>query len=225
MLKIQGAPASVHTRKVVIAAREKGLPFEVIPVVPFAPPPGWKDLSPTGKIPVLVDGDMTLPDSAAICAYIERAHPEPALYPKEARALGRALWIEAYLGGTFFPQTIQPLFFEQVVGPRAKDQTTNQGLVDRIVGETAPPLFDYLESLAGGEFLVGGMFTIADISLASNLVNFHYLGHRLDAARHPRLQQAFDRCLARPSIACALDAEREFAAGLGLDVSFALQAA
>jgi glutathione S-transferase len=225
MLQIQGAPASVHTRKVVLAAREKGLAYAITPVVPFAPPPGWERLSPTGKIPVLIDGDLALADSSAICAYIERAYPEPALYPKNAKALGHALWIEAYLGGTFYPQTIHPLFFEQVIGPKAKGHVTDAGQVRRIVQEVAPPLFDYLETLTGSEFLAGDAFSIADISLASNLINFHYLGHRLDGTRHAGLKAAFDRYLRRPSIAAALDDEREFARSMGLDLSFSLQSA
>ena len=225
MLKIQGAPASVHTRKVVLAAREKGLAFEILPVLPFDPPPGWRDLSPTGKIPVLTDGELNLADSAAICAYIERAYPQVPLYPSDAKALGQALWIEAYLGGTFYPQVIHPLFFEQVVGPKAGGHVTDPAQVARIVREVAPPLLDYLETLAGPGFLVGEAFSIADISLVSNLINFHYLGHRLTEARHPRLQRAFDRYLARPSVAQTLSAEREFSQGMGLDLSFTLQPA
>jgi hypothetical protein len=44
MLKIYGAPISVHTRKVILVARLKNLPFEVIPVVPVSPgspPANW----------------------------------------------------------------------------------------------------------------------------------------------------------------------------------------
>ena len=38
----------------------------------------------------------TIPDSSAICAYIERKHPEPPCYPSDAFDYGRALWIEEY---------------------------------------------------------------------------------------------------------------------------------
>src|SRR5204862_8230972 len=51
MLKIYGIPFSVHTRKVIVAATFKKLSFENEPVIPFTPPPGWNDISPTGKIP------------------------------------------------------------------------------------------------------------------------------------------------------------------------------
>jgi glutathione S-transferase len=97
MLKIHGIPVSVHTRKVIVAALAKGLPREVVPVVPVIPgnpPPDWRRLSPTGKIPVLTDGGFTLPDSSAICAYLERCHPQPPLVPAAPQDHARALWLE-----------------------------------------------------------------------------------------------------------------------------------
>lgn len=69
MLKIYGVPVSVHTRKVIVVALAKDLPYEVVPVVPVVPeslPPNWRELSPTGKIPVLGHGDVTIADSAAV---------------------------------------------------------------------------------------------------------------------------------------------------------------
>ena len=82
MLKFHGLPFSAHTRKVIIAALEKGLPYELQPVVPVAapgtpgaPPAHWRDWSPLGKIPVLQDGPVTLADSSVIALYLERVQP------------------------------------------------------------------------------------------------------------------------------------------------------
>jgi glutathione S-transferase len=63
VLRIYGVPISVHTRKVIVVAIAKGLPHEVIPVVPVIPdnpPANWRELSPAGKIPALSDGDFTI---------------------------------------------------------------------------------------------------------------------------------------------------------------------
>src|SRR5262245_3748137 len=78
MLTIHGVPISVHTRKVIVTAIDKGLAYRNEPVIPFNPPPGWERLSPTGKIPVAVEGDVSLCDSTVICAWLDRAHPQPA---------------------------------------------------------------------------------------------------------------------------------------------------
>ena len=47
-MKIYGVPLSVHTRKVILAARIKEIPHEVevvIPVIPDNPPPNWREIS------------------------------------------------------------------------------------------------------------------------------------------------------------------------------------
>ncbi|MGH9201486.1 MAG: glutathione S-transferase family protein, partial [Vicinamibacterales bacterium] len=85
MLKIYGVPFSVHTRKVIVTAIEKKLPYENEPVIPFNPPAGWDELSLTGKIPVVADCDLVLRDSSVICAYLERVHPDCPIYPAETR--------------------------------------------------------------------------------------------------------------------------------------------
>jgi glutathione S-transferase len=133
MLKIHGVPISVHTRKVIVAARLKRLPFEVMPVVPVIPgslPANWRELSPTGKIPALQDGDFTLADSAAICAYLERKQPEPSLYPRDDRGYSWALWLEQYAGGTVFRDVVHVLFHEVFVNPKVRGIATDPARVE-----------------------------------------------------------------------------------------------
>src|SRR6201991_880452 len=99
MLKIYGVPISVHTRKVIVVAIAKRLEHEVIPVVPVIPdnpPANWRELSPTGKIPAITDGDFTLADSAAICAYFERVQPARQVYPSAPRDYAMTLSLEQY---------------------------------------------------------------------------------------------------------------------------------
>lgn len=218
MLKIYGVPISVHTRKVIVAAIEKKLTFENDPVIPFNPPAGWDKLSPTGKIPVVSIDDFELADSSVICAYLEQTHPEPALYPREAKERAGALWLEEYCDGTVFRDVVHGLFFQNVIRPKILQQPTDRAAIDAILTQAMPKVFGYLESQANDGWLVGNRFGIADIALASNLVNYHYLGYRIDAARHPRLERMFTRLCRHPSIATALRAEQPVAQSMGLDV-------
>jgi glutathione S-transferase len=217
MLKIYGVPISVHTRKVIVAAIEKKLAFENEPVIPFNPPAGWDKLSPTGKIPVVSDGDFELADSSVICAYLEQTHPEPALFPREARERARALWLEEYCDGTVFREVIHGLFFQNVIRPKILKQETDRAAIETILTQAMPKVFGYLESVAGDGYLVGNRFGIADIALASNLANYHYLGYRIDEGRHPRLARLFKRLCRHPSIAAALRVEQPVAKNMGLD--------
>src|SRR5688572_22765680 len=45
-------------------------------------------MNPRGKVPVLRDGDVTLYESLAILAYLERRFPEPPLLGTTARETG-----------------------------------------------------------------------------------------------------------------------------------------
>jgi len=216
MLKIYGVPISVHTRKVIVTAIEKKLPYENEPVIPFNPPAGWEELSPTGKIPVVADGDRVLRDSSVICAYLERVHPDHPIYPRETGDYVQALWMEEYADGTVFREVVHGLFFQKIIRPSILKQTA----VATILNDALPKVFGYLERVAGGEYLAGGRFGIADIATVSNLINFHYLGYQIEARRFPKLAAYFARQLRNPAIETALRAERPVAAGMGLDQTF-----
>ena len=218
MLKIYGVPISVHTRKVIVAAIEKELKFENDPVIPFNPPAGWDKLSPTGKIPVVSIDGFEIADSSVICAYLEQTHPEPALFPHAAKDRAHALWLEEYCDGTVYREVVHPLFVQNVIRPKILKQETDPAAVEATLAKALPTVFDYLENVVGAGFLVGDRFGIADIALTSNLVNYHYLGYRLDAARHPRLDRYFKRLCRRQSITAALRAEQPFAKNMGLDL-------
>lgn len=220
MLKIYGVPISVHTRKVIIAAIEKAHRFENEPVIPFQPPAGWDELSPTGKIPVARHGEIVLRDSSVICAYLERIHPQPALYPASDAEYAGALWYEEYADGTVFRDVVHGLFFEKVIRPNILKEKSDAALVATILDRALPRVFGYLESSLRGEFLVDRQFSIADIAVLSNLINFHYLGYDIDRRAYPELAAYFSRQLARPSIAQALSAEQPLAASIGLETAF-----
>jgi glutathione S-transferase len=218
MLTIHGVPISVHTRKPIVAALEKRVAYRNEPVIPFNPPPGWAELSPTGKIPVATEDDLVLRDSSVICTWLERRHPEPPLYPADADTLAAALWLEEYADGTVFREVIHGLFFQQVIRPGILQQPTDKAVIAGILAQAAPKVLGYLETQVTGEHLVGDRFGIADIAVVSNLINFHYLGYGL--AHHPKLDSYFRRQLRRPSFRSALQAEQPFAASMGLSTGF-----
>ena len=223
MLKIHGVPISVHTRKVIVAARLKSLPFEVVPVVPVIPgnpPANWREISPTGKIPVLQDGDFTLADSAAICAYLERKQPQPSLYPTDSRSYGHALWLEQYAGGTLFRDVVHPLFHEVFVHPKVKGIATDAARIDQVLTGAMPDVLGYLDSLAGAPFLAGQALSVADVAVMSNLVTMQYIGFALERARFPRLAHLFDRVIRIPAVTEALRDEQPVVQQMGLKSEF-----
>ncbi len=221
-MKIYGVPLSVHTRKIIGAARLKNIPFELLPVVPVIPgnpPPNWRELSPLGLIPAIEDEGFRLADSTAILHYLERKVPEPALLPSDLQALGTALFLDAWAGTALFGAVVRPLFHNQLVMPRIRNLPGDEVQISVALDEAAPAAFAYLESLGPEAFLVGDAPTIADLAIVSNLIMFHYLGHRIGPA-YPRLDAYFHRHLESPLLGAILEAEKPFAAQMGLDRTF-----
>ena len=206
---VHGVNASPFVRKVRVVLAEKGIEYELNPVMPLGDNPEYRRKSPLGKIPCFEDGDYVLPDSSCIAAYLERTQPEPALYPADAKEHGRALWYEEY-ADTKLAEVCGTVFFQRVVSAKILKTGCDEAAVENAVKELQPPVFDYLEGEVeeGGEGIVGGRFGIADISLASPVVNLQHAGFDIDAARWPKLSAYVERVLARPSYKTIVEEER-----------------
>jgi len=223
MLIIHGVPLSVHTRKVITTAIHKKIDYKfevVIPVVPGNPPANWNTLSPTGMIPVIEDGDYTLADSNAICLYLEKKHPSAPVLPSDPKDFGRALWFDAYAGGTIFRHSMHPLFHQKIVGPNIKKVPTDTAVVDGVLKDVLPKMLGYLESQINGKFLVANTLTLADMAIVSNLILYQYLGFKLDAGQYPKLVKYVREIVGLDVFQRALGDEKPFAEQMGLDRSF-----
>ncbi len=211
---LYGVNASPFVRKVRIVLEIKGVDYELEPVMPIGVSDDFRRLSPLGKIPLYRDGEYTLPDSSCICAYLERKVPEPRLYPVEAEELGRALWYEEY-ADTRLVETLTAVFFQRVVQAKIMRQPPDEDRIRSVIEDEVPPVFDYLESeVAGGDWIVGGGFGIADLSVASPFVNYAHAGESVDADRWPRLAAYVERVLAHPAFAKLVEEETSALASL-----------
>lgn len=206
-----GANVSPFVRKVRAFLAEKGIDYTLDPVNPFAPPPGYRAISPLGKIPAWRDDDVTLADSSVICLYLERRHAGPALYPADDRAWAHALWIEEYIDSGFVPKAGGNVFFPLVLAPMFQDQPVTDEVrarVDACIAEELTPMWQYLENTLGeAEFFAGGALSVADLAVASIHVNLWHAGVDPDAARFPRLTAFLARQFARPALAALMAEE------------------
>jgi glutathione S-transferase len=207
MATLYGVGGSPFVRKVRVVCAEKQIRYDH-----EASFPGQVDrqISPLGKVPGWKDERGPLSDSSVICAYLERLHPDPALYPSDAYDYARALWFEEY-GDTALLQVFGPkIFFKKIVGPRFFGQQFDDAEIQKAWDEEAPPLLDYLESQLHGDWMVGKSFSIADIGIATQFVNLHLAGYRADAQRWPRLEAYVERVHARPSFQPLIAEDRAF---------------
>lgn len=187
-----------------LALERSGLPHRT-EVVHFGSP-GWervKKVSPTGKVPVLLGGDVVVWDSLAICEYL--AELAPALWPKDRalRAEARSIAAEMHSG---FPnlrkQLGMDLMSRKDPGPLGPDVAAE---IDRVVS-----IWSSCRKRSGGPFLFGA-FSIADAFYAPVVTRFVTYG--IDVP--PEAKTYMDTVLAMSEMQAWIDdARREVEAGI-----------
>jgi glutathione S-transferase len=213
---LYGAPLSPFVRKADVLLREKAVEFE-LESVNIMPMPDWfKKISPARRIPVLRDTEVggegsagTIPDSSAICAYIERKFPEPAFYPADPFEHGRAVWLEEYcdseLAGVVGLGIFRPIQFNRFQGEEPDLKSAKKAYREKL-----PRPLDYLEGEIGESgFLIGESMSIADVSLVCQLAQLEFVAGPLDSERWPRVGALVERLTARESFLPCLSISRK----------------
>ncbi|WP_313081940.1 glutathione S-transferase family protein [Pulveribacter sp.] len=155
-----------------VLLRQAGIPFEEVPVRfdSFDASSQFKrqlqGVSPTGKVPVLVDGDLTVWDTLAIAEYVAEKFPDRQLWPQDmaTRAHARSVVAEMHSGfaqlRSHCPMNIEAHLPE--VGALAwRDRPGLRADVQRLV-----EMWSGLLMRHGGPLLFGPQFTVADAFFA-----------------------------------------------------------
>ena len=154
-----------------VLLKQAGIPFEEIKLRfdAFSPESKFKTelarISPAGRVPVLVDGDLVVWDTLAIAEYLAEKFPDKKLWPQDAKARARARSVCAEMHSGFgalrshFPMNIEADLPE--VGARLlAEQAGVRDDLARLVG-----MWSALLEASGGPMLFGG-FGIADAFFA-----------------------------------------------------------
>ena len=122
-------------------------------------------LSPTGKVPILVDGDLAIWDTLAIAEYVAEQFPDKQLWPadKAARARARSICAEMHSGFTGLRSNC-PMNIEASLPDAGaliwRDKAAVRADVQRLV-----EMWSALLQQHGGPMLFGH-FTVADAYFA-----------------------------------------------------------
>ncbi|MDF2797691.1 MAG: glutathione S-transferase family protein [Devosia sp.] len=125
---------------------------------------GFRDVlaqrSPTGRVPLLLDGDLAIPETIAIIEYLADCFPEKRIWPEDRaqRALARAASAEMHAGFTAL-RTYAPMNLRASHPGRVSADVVAKDLqrLEHSLGD--------LLSRSGGPFLFGA-FTAADAMYA-----------------------------------------------------------
>jgi glutathione S-transferase len=138
-----------------------------------------------GKVPALVDGDVKLWDSGAICLYLADAYPEAGLgVPIGDPARG------AFLQWTLYTNAVMEPAMGERFGRRPVNTLQNGfGSFDLMIDTL-------VASLASGPWILGARFTAPDVLLGSGI---HFMDVFKILPDRPELRAYAERCRARPA--------------------------
>jgi GSH-dependent disulfide-bond oxidoreductase len=197
--------------KISIMLEETGLPYEPHRVsfdTGDQKSPEFRSVNPNAKIPAIIDpnGPQGMPlalfESGAILVYL--ADKTGQFIPQDpARRYETLQWLMFQMGG-IGPMFGQVGFFNKFAGKDYEDKRPR----DRYVAE-ARRLLDVLnDRLAGRDWIMGDMFTIADIAVfpwVRNLTGFYEAGELVGITDFPHVTRALNAFVVRPAVARGLN--------------------
>jgi glutathione S-transferase len=163
-------------------------------------------LNPNGLIPVLIDGDLVLYETAAICLHLADTHPEKKLTPE----LGTPERSCFYTWLTWMTNTLQATLLIYFYPERWVDVGNTSGAqqVKAHAESKIDILLDQLESqleVSGGPWLLGQHYTVLD-PFALMLCRWTRQLSR-PARTRPQLGKYLHRILERPAVTRAMKTE------------------
>lgn len=197
-------PLSSHCWKLLIALDELGAPFEkqVVNLGDPAERAAFAALWPTAKIPLLVDGERVVPETAIQVEYLNRRMVGDLLPADFEAQLQVRLWERL-----FDCYVMDPMqrYIAQMLRPEAERDARAQTDALNLLGMA----YDMIESRMGDHaWAAGDAFTMADCTAAPAL--FYAATLRPFPAGLVRLTAYFERLMARPSVAKAVEQARPF---------------
>jgi glutathione S-transferase len=159
--------------------------------------PAYLAVHPLGDLPALVDGDLTLLESLAICLYLADRFPEKQLAPP----MGSSERGPYYQWMVFAEVTLDSVVMEFYKHAQLSEEKRTHANSNDELAKHRTRLGAVLDVISVGlgdrEFLVGGAFTAADLVIASIL----HLAHTLKLLDgQPRLVDYVKRHSQRPAV-------------------------
>jgi glutathione S-transferase len=204
-LRLYSGPLSMFGAKAEIAAREKGLDFELV-MVPFEMQrlyepkhPEILRINPKRQVPVLIHGDIEIFDSTQIFEYFEEIAPAPRLWPAGVAARTRARLLELKSDEVYFPHIIRLMGL----------QASRDDPAAVAAREAGARFYEAMETQLGGNEYLAGPFTYADIAfyMAS------FFGDRMGVPMTPATPNLISwraRMTARPAVRAVIGAMAKY---------------
>jgi glutathione S-transferase len=186
------------------ALEEIGLPYklELLPFPPRFLKREYLEINPLGTIPLMIDGETRMTESAAICQYLgDRYSAPPLIVARDEPAYGVYLNALHFGEATLtFPQTIVFRYGQLEPPERRLPQAVKDYTRWTVARMRAFEIF-----MGGAEYVCAGRFTMADISVSYAILLARSIG--LGDQVPQSLGRYFDRLTDRPAFLRARHAQ------------------
>lgn len=194
-----------------VVLHELGVPFNLSLVdrtVNAHKAPEYLKLNPNGLIPALVDGDLVLYETAAICLHLADTHPAAQLAPP----LGSSERAHFYKWLMWLTNTVQATLIHYFYGDRMLDAGNAEGAAQlkahaqaRVIGYLAQ--IDAHLASHGGPWMMRTHYTVLDPYVW--MVSRWTRGFSTQPARSfPHIHSFLQRMLERPAMQRAIASEK-----------------
>jgi maleylacetoacetate isomerase len=185
--------------RVRIALALKGLPYDYAGINLRSGEQGraeYRELSPAGIVPTLVDDGVVLTQSLAIIDYLDRKYPGPRLLPDDPLQRARALEIAQTIACEIHPlNNIRVL--NHLTGAHGLSAEAKSAWYRHWVDEGLGAVEVLLARLSVRAYCVGDTPSVADICLVPQVANALRMG--CDLSRFARVMTVYEHCMRQPA--------------------------
>lgn len=184
MMTLYSGTTCPYSHRCRIVLFEKGMDFEVIDVDPANRPEDLVELSPDGRLPVLVERDLRLDIANIINEYIDERFPHPQLMPADPVMRARA---------RLFLHNFEEQLFSHIA-----DIENNTKNADKARAAIRDGLTLIAPIFSRQQFMLGDEFSMVDVAITPLLWRLNHYGIELPKQAAPLLKYA-ERIFSRPA--------------------------
>lgn len=207
MLNIYHAPRTRGFRAIWLC-EELGTPYQIVPVdmaSPYRKGPEYRKLNPLGKVPALVDGDLTMFESGAIVQYVLDRYGEGRLQPTPGTAQHAM-----YLQWSWYAEATFSRPLGEIVNHKREFADQPLPVVIDEMKSRARVCAEALDAaLAGKTWILGDTYCAADIMLGLTLRSYLRL---MEEDLPGKVAPYWERLTQRPAYQRSIEAENRAAA-------------
>ena len=198
MWQLYQFPLCPFSRKVRLLLGEKNVGYELVRENPWARRDEFLHLNPAGQTPVMVQGQLSLVDSVAICEYFEETIDKAPMLGGSASARAEIRRLAAWFDQRMYAEVVAPLMHERMM-KRVVQRASPDAKALREAMKQADAHLDYIDWLLDHRRWLGGpVLSLADLTAAAHISVADYLGG-IDWRGHDQTRQWYSGLKSRPS--------------------------